>query len=179
MACDRVLLAQDSTIECTAISWLHIIREHPMLLAGYADLFESDKGVKRSGRKWLETLRHKVAWLRRLMIAFSSAEQSWQYHTELPDQSDILFVSHLVNASHAGQASDFYYGELPSELTAKGFSTAIALINHTGHPGGPLAAKWKECRVPRVIFSRSLDLPGEFSVRRRLKTESLRLEEAQ
>ena len=29
-ACDRVLMEQVSTIERIAISWLHVIREHPM-----------------------------------------------------------------------------------------------------------------------------------------------------
>ena len=175
MTCDRVLQAHDSTVERIAISWLHVIREHPMFLTGYVDLFESNRGIKWNGRKWLGILRSRAAWLRQLLRAFNSSGQSWQHHTELPNKTDILFISHLVNASHAGQASDFYYGELPNELTAKGVSVAIGLINHTGLPGKPLVGKWDECLVPRMIFTRSLDLQGEISLRRRLKNESLRL----
>ena len=72
----------------------------------------------------------------------------------------------------AGQATDFYYGDLPNELVANGFSAAIALINHTGQPGKPLAEKWKECLVPRMIFSRSLGLREEIANMRHLRRES-------
>jgi hypothetical protein len=173
--CDRVLLAHDSTIECIAISWLHVIREHPMLLTDYAGLFEPDKEMTRSGRKWLGILRSEAAWIRRLIRAFSSTGRHWECHTEPPNQTDILFISHLINASHAGQASDFYYGELPDELARKGFSVSIALINHTDLPSRPLVAKWKKSMVPRMIFTRSLGLQGEIAFRHRLKRESLRL----
>ena len=175
MTCDRVLQSHDATVECIAIPWLHVIREHPMFLTGYVNLFESDRGIKGSARKRLEILRSRAVWLRQLLRAFNSTGQSWHCDAVLPNTTDILFISHLVNASHAGQSSDFYFGELPNELTVKGFSVAIALINHTGLPGKQLVGKWEECLVPRMIFTRSLDLQGEISIRFRLKTESLRL----
>ncbi len=173
--CDRVLLAHDSSIERIAIPWLHVIREHPMLLAGYAGLFEPAGGIMRSGRKWLGILREKVAGWRRFISAFGSAAFYWESHAEPPSRTDVLFISHLINASHAGRASDFYYGELPDELAGKGYAISIALINHTDLPGRPLAAKWKQSTVPRVVFAKSLGLSGEIALRHRLKKESSRL----
>lgn len=146
-----------------------------MLLTDYMELFESGNGIRQAGRRWGGILRGKTAWLRRFIRAISSTGEPWQCHADLLKRTDVLFISHLVNTSHAGQATDFYYGDLPNKLMAKGFSAAIALINHTGHPGKPLAAMWKECHVPRVIFSRSLGLRAEIAILRRLKMESLRL----
>ena len=42
-ACDSVLMDQHSTIECTSIPWLHIIREHPVFFESYLDLFSDKK----------------------------------------------------------------------------------------------------------------------------------------
>jgi hypothetical protein len=173
--CDRVLLARDATIECIAIPWLHVIREHPVLVAGYELLFGHDRGMMQSGRKWIKILYSKAAWVWRFIKAFSSTGFYWECQTETSNQTDILFISHLISAAHAGQASDFYYGELPDELARKEFSVSIALINHTDLPGKSLVAKWGKPMVPRMIFTRSLDLQAEIALRRRLNRESLRL----
>lgn len=173
--CDHILLAHDSTIERVAIPWLHVIREHPMLLADYAELFAPESGLTQSCHKWLGILHDKAAWVRRLTRAFGSTALYWESHAEPSNRTDVLFISHLINARHAGQATDFYYGELPNELAGKGYSVLIALVNHTALPGKPLAAKWKESLVPRTVFARSLDLQSEIALRYRLKKESLRL----
>ena len=45
-ACDQILLAQDSTAERVAISWLHVIREHPAFLPKYMAVFESRQNLQ-------------------------------------------------------------------------------------------------------------------------------------
>lgn len=170
-----MLVEPDSTIERVAIPWLHVIREHPVFLANYADLFEPAKGVKAIGRQWLRLLRNRAVWFRQLGRALRSDGQPWFGPKELPGRIDVLFVSHLLNASHAGQVDDFYFGELPNELVAQGHSVVIALINYSGQPGATLAEKWKESVVPRVILSGSLWISEEAALHRRLKKESLRL----
>ena len=174
-ACDRVLLAPDSTIERLAIPWLHVIREHPIFLNNYVDLFEPAKGVKAVGRQWWRALRNKAGWLRQLGRASRADGQLWFGPKELLGQIDVLFVSHLLNASHAGQADDFYFSELPNALVVQGYSVVIALINHSDQPGAALAEKWKESTVPRVVLSDSLGILEEIALYRRLKKESLRL----
>ena len=174
-ACDRVLLAPDSTIERVAIPWLHVIREHPVFLTNYADLFEPITRVKAIGRQWFLGLRNKAAWSRQLGRALRSDGQAWYEARELPEQADVLFVSHLMNASHAGRADDFYFGKLPNELIAEGHSTAIALIKHFDEPSISLTERWKNSIVPRVIISESLRLSDEIDLHRSLKKESVLL----
>lgn len=174
-ACDRVLLAPDSTIERVCIPWLHVVREHPVLLANYADIFEPAKRIKAIARQCLQLLLYKAAWLRQLGRALRSDGQLWFGPQELPEKIDMLFVSHLLNASHAGQSDDFYFGDLPNELAQQGYSVVIALINYSEQPGAILADKWKENAVHRVVFSGSLGVSEEVNLIRRLKKESFRL----
>jgi len=174
-ACDRVLLASDSTTERIAIPWLHVIREHPIYLANYVDLFEFSKGGKAIFRKWWRILRSRAVWLRQLLRSLSADGQPWFGVKEPPIGIDVLFVSHLLNPSQAGQEVDFYFGKLPDEMDIRGHSTVIALINHTDQAGSHLAEKWKGSSVPRMILSGSLRFWEEVGLRRRLKLESLRL----
>ena len=174
-ACDRVLLAPDSTIERLAIPWLHVIREHPVFLNNYVDLFEPAKGVKSIARQWWRVLRNKAGWLWQLGRASRADGQLWFAPKELPGRIDVLIVSHLLSASHAGQADDFYFSELPNKLVVQGYSVVIALINHSDQPGAALADKWKESTVPRVVLSASLGILEEVALYRRLKNESFRL----
>ena len=173
--CDRILLAPDSTIERVAIPWLHVIREHPVVLANYIDLFEPVKGFKAIGHKWWRVFRRMIYWLRQIGRFLRSRGKPWFGPEYLPSAIDVLFVSHLVSASHVGQAEDFYFGGLPNEIVCDGHTAVIALINQSGQPAVHFADKWKGCAVQRVVLSGSLHLLEEVTLRHRLKKESLRL----
>lgn len=174
-ACDRALLAPDTTIERVAIPLLHIIREHPMLLMRYAELFEPISDIKEVGRRLLRALRSQAVWCRQLLRSTRSSGQIWCGHEALPRKIDVLLVSHLLNENFAGQEDDFYYGDLPKKLLVQGHSVVIALINYSGAPGAMLLEKWNNEAVPRVIFTPSLSVPKEQALHRRLCMESIRL----
>jgi hypothetical protein len=174
-ACDRVLLAPDSTIERVAIPWLHVIREHPVVLANYVDLFELAKGCMALVGKWWRFIHSTAVWYRQIGRSLRSDGQPWYGSEELPRGIDVLFVSHLLNPSQAGKADDFYFGGLANEMVTSGHSTVIALIDHSGQPAASLASKWQGSTVPRVILSKSLSFWEEVALHRRLKKESLRL----
>ena len=170
-----MLLAADATTERVAIPWLHVIREHPVFLANYEDLFQTRMGVKASVRRSSRALLSRARWFRQIGKAFGSDGQPWFGQYDPPQEIDVLFVSHLLNASHAGQAEDFYFGGWPNELMAQGRSVMIALINHSGLPGAALVHKWKESEVPRILFSKSFGIQEEIALHRRMSEESLRL----
>ncbi|MCX5847526.1 MAG: hypothetical protein NTW12_14425 [Deltaproteobacteria bacterium] len=176
-ACDQVLLAPDPTIERVSIPWLHVIREHPVFLSTYIDLFEPSKGGSSIVRKWWSFFRNRAGWFKQIMSTLRANGQPWFGPKELPRGVDFLFVSHLLNESHAGNAEDFYFAGLANELVARGHSAVIALINHTGKDAKPIAARWNGSPVPRVIISDSLRLLEEVTLRRRLKREFRRLRE--
>lgn len=173
--CDRVLQAPDSTFERVAIPWLHVIREHPVCLTNYVALYEPAKGYKRFVLKKWRVLRYRAHWYRQLLISLLADGRRWFGPEILPGEIDVLFISHLLNPSQAGQTDDFYFGVLPMELLARGHSALVALINHSGHNGEHLAEKWSGSSVPRVILSGSLRFLEELAFHRRLKGESQQL----
>lgn len=170
-ACDQVLLAPDSTIERVSIPWLHVIREHPEVLAQYTDVFDSGAA---SGLlpTWRRRLRSSAVWVRQLGRALRSTGDPWHPSTRLPERVDFLIVSHFIGESPTGGSSDFYFGNLPDQLVTQGHSVVIALINHTKASSAGLARSWVDANVPRVVLSRSLNLHGEAALRRRLTRES-------
>lgn len=173
--CDQVLQAPDSTMERIAIPWLHIVREHPVFLAAYEDLFQPGKSaVVGSAPAWL---RRRAGWLKQALRPLYSDGQPWVGPGTLPKKVDFLFVSHLLNDSQAGQPEDFYFGRVANELTTRDRSAVIALINHTGRNPGPMVARWEGSVVPRVVFSDSLQPAGERHLRSGLQKESARLRE--
>jgi hypothetical protein len=174
--CDRVLMATDSSIQRVAIQWLHVIREHPVFLSNYADLFEfPNKRIKAWCHSLASFSRNCAGWLRQIIRALRADGQPWHGQKELPEKIDLLIISHLLSPSQAGQSDDFYFGGLPNDLVAQGRSVVIALINHSGQPGKILVDKWEKAAVTRVVFSDSLCLSEEISILRGFNKESLRL----
>ncbi len=171
-ACDRVLLSSDVTDERVAVSWLHVIREHPLLLKAYADLFEPSSSFHQ---KIVSAIRDLVWRFYCLTRALFASGRFWFGNKISSEKIDFLFVSHLVNVSHFDQVEDFYFGRLPDDLAKNGYSVVIAFINHTSQQSPMVFQKLGEHRVPRVILARSLGFFEELSIQRRLSFESRRL----
>jgi hypothetical protein len=171
-ACDRVLLEPGATLERIAVPWLHVIREHPVFLQSYTDVLSSARaGAFRIKRR----LRHRASWLRRLWRAFRADGSPWHATGDLPDQVDVLLVSHLLNSGQAGDRSDFYFGTLAEEMIARDCRVLVALINHTRLPAHELAKRWPAGSSPRVILSSTLTVTQERRLRARLIREESEL----
>lgn len=169
-ACDRLLLAPDSSKEVIATPWLHIIRPHPIFFENYKEIFEPEKGknLKRFVRNIFSALRH-------LSKACISGGKLWSCVRELPQKSDLLIVSHLLNSDFPNQESDFYYGNVAEKLQEHGFSVTVALINYTEKAPFNLARSWRKAKVPRLIFAPVLSFSAELAIYRRAFVETFRL----
>ena len=174
-ACDRVLLGPETTIERVAISWLHIIREHPVFLDNYLDVVDPRTGIKSFINHWLRRLRNWAVWVRQLGRAIIIDRAFWPGAINTLSGTDVLFVSHLLNVSHAGKEDDFYYGNLPNDLDKNNLTGLIALINHSGKSRKQLSDKWNDYSVPRVVLPGSLLFLEEVSLYQRLRKESKQL----
>lgn len=173
-ACDEVLLANDSTIERIAIPWLHVIREHPIILSRYAHLFQRGKWSS-SVRRPLARLKDEAKWCLQIVRAWRSRAEPWVGSRDLPHTVDFLFVSHLLNAAHAGAEQDFYFGGVANSLAEKGRSVVIVLINHSAVPASRIVTKWAKTAVPRVVLADALPVSEEIALHTRLEAESRRL----
>lgn len=121
-ACDEILLRSDLPEDCRSISYLHIIREHPLFLARYQTLFsESVPSEPTSG-----SIRNILSVLK-FLIRVSLMQQT----PEKSDHVDVLFVSHLLNPSQVDANEDFYFHDLPEVVQRDGSSAEVLLINQT------------------------------------------------
>lgn len=175
-ACDRVLLAPDSTIERIAISWLHVIREHPIVLAKYEKLFVLKTDFKQFIRQRIKYFLNKAKLFSQIIRSNISKCKPWLSKDILPYNVDYLFISSFLNANQAKQIEDFYFGNMPIDLVRScNRSVVIALINHSGVPFSSFKSSCVTSEVTKVYFSNSLKLADEFLLHRRLKRESRHL----
>src|SRR5690349_1771196 len=103
--CDRVLMTPPMSPERMAIVWLHVLREHPMVLETYGG---SPSSRRAQRRLWLRFL---AGWVRRLATAVRQDGSLWSASRDLDGGVDVLFLSHLTNSGQAGKGADAYFGE--------------------------------------------------------------------
>ena len=174
-ACDTLLLAQGSTPERIAIAWLHIVREHPIFLQHYTDLFKSAGVIGPRFSRSVRTLMVSAGYWRQCIQWLKSGGNPW-FATKLdPAPTNVLFLSHLLSSSHTDQQDDFYFGHAPTDLARTGISTGIALINHTNIHPRQLANRYVSTAIPQFILSNSLSMADEFNLRQRLAREKQKL----
>ena len=172
--CDSLLLAEDSTLERISIPWLHIIREHPMFLKKYVNLFNgnhSDK-IKQSSTDKMCFFLNSLANYRKY---FHTKGSFYRSSIDGAYKLDLLFVSHLLNNRDAGKEIDSYFGDLPNQLSKLGFKVGIVLINHSNLGAQKAADKWKNSEIPRFIFSPILPIKTEVAMLSRLREQSQKL----
>lgn len=170
-----MLLESRATIETVAIPWLHVIREHPTFLEKYTNLFECSRRRPSIRRCLLGSVRAFAIHARQVARCIQSSGQAFFVTKKVPKSVDYLFVSHLLSSSQISRPYDFYFGDVPEKLAARGFSVGIALINHTGQSGLFLVNQLKQSSISRIILSHSLSFCDEVELYQRLRKESIRL----
>lgn len=176
LICDKILLASESTFDRIAIPFLHVVRESPNLLRKYNFIFSNNSRFYTRIRFFLKLLYTFF------FLTFNSSRYLFNYKKKFsftretfPKKVEVLFISHLLNLSHAGKSDDFYFSNLPDQLSDQGYSSVIALINHTSYSNNKLLGMWNLNQIPRVILTKSLFFLDELSFFRRMINESLGL----
>jgi hypothetical protein len=172
--CDEILMDDSSGIACTAIPFLHIIREHPLFLSNYKLLFNGVSGFKTLVQD-LNLIARSIAGLVKRLLFFKK-KYFWETNTNIKgSQFDLIIVSHLISETHADKNHDFYFGNIPNELISKGNSVLLVLMNHTGKNAKDLAKKWHGNKMPAVILSDSLGIVKELGLVWSVLKEAIRL----
>lgn len=155
--CDEILLEPDAAPARLAIPFLHVVREHPVFLEEYEELFGQAPGPK-NGKELREPENAPARLWRVLHRGLRLIQECSQFRTprwhdsgNLARNVDFLIVSHLVNRGSIGQENDFYYGGLPEELQRRGHSVVVALIDQVGAASARAARAWRG-PVPRAII---------------------------
>lgn len=176
--CDSILVADGATMERIAIPWLHVLREHPIFLAQYENLFTPRRPLKRLFDHGRRVVVNVALWFRLVWRVVRSSGRLWYGAIPKFESVDVVFVSHLVSLSQLADQDDFYFGKVPAELVRQGKSVLLVLINHTAAIGDELERSLEKSPIPRVVISSGLSPKEEFRIWRRAVKEASRLRHA-
>ncbi len=174
--CDDILFSLDSSKARISIPWLHILRPHPYLLKEYKNLFDESGERGKVFFHIFKEIKNILIWWRLFLISLFCYKKAWFCSNSSLDNADFLFISHLISSEQAGKSDDFYFGNLPLNLTKQGYKVVIVLINHTKKSNpSHLASSWVDADVSRVILSDILSISDEIQSRKLLRLEAKKL----
>lgn len=174
LTCDSILLSNDARLETVAIPWLHVLREHPIFLSQYEDLFQKKSSWKSLINIFINTLK-KSSQIIRLIVNISKLKKNfWIGKLKKEEKFDVIFVSHLLNVSQLNTEEDFYFDKIPHELLQRGYKILIVLINQTSISGKILNHSFQNLIIPRVVISEYLPLKEEFRIWLNTKKQEIR-----
>jgi len=169
--CDWLLNEVDSSVQRVSISWLHVIREHPIILSRYESLFTNLNAIQNI-KRWVTTVINYLRILSNWALSITNNSNNvalgeFENNTTI----DYLFVSHLIESSHLNKESDFYFGRIISSLESENFKTVTLLFNHTKISNNELRKRYK-LSYRRVFLSNFLSIRNEISLFFQLRRES-------
>jgi hypothetical protein len=170
--CDSILLENDEDYERIAIPWLHVIREHPVFLEQYEDLFYPSGFTKRLKDYTRYIFMKSASYFRLIWNIIRSPKNLWVGDSRINQSYDVIFISHLLSPSQLSTDDDFYFGNVPYLLAQEGFTVLIALINHTSVPDSVLSNHIKSLHVPRLIIPYALPLISEFEIWKKCRNQA-------
>lgn len=132
-----------------SIDWLHVLRPHSVLLKRYKSLFSPI-----SSQLWylfLDICRNIVSVLIDIKQAILNGHLLMP-HLSVSSPPDIIFVTHLLDASHLRKSTDFYYGDLGDQLSQEGLSVLFLFINHTKLPSKLLQSSQQFSNYNRIVL---------------------------
>ena len=108
-----------------AISWINIVRAHPIILKKYEIIFKSD--FVFYFLLYFRKFKYALWWALFISKVILSKKK---LTSNIVNNVDYLFISHLVNEDQFKYKKDFYFGELPHLLEKQGYKIKILLIDH-------------------------------------------------
>jgi hypothetical protein len=150
---DAVLKKYENNISVSGIAWLHVLNSHPANQVKYVHVFNK-RNFAGSVSVFLSTAFRVVGDIFLSIFSFNGENR-------IEPDTDVLIISHLVNASAKKDDPDFYFNELPEHLQSKGYQTTVALLNHTRGFKGWSSTNTKPVKffIPRRLsFTREIGL---------------------
>lgn len=168
--CDSILKDRAESLSCHAISFLHIIREHPMFLKKY-NMFLKYNVFNRIAL----LVNLAFGWLSILSNSFFKRGSLWSSTVNKTKDLDFLFISHLLNENYGDRDTDFYYDCVPYYIQEKGYNCAIGLINHTKHNKPSFFNDLNNKSIGFFLFSRFASFRSELSFFLKIAKEAIEL----
>ena len=168
---NKILKSSESNLETISIPWLHVIREHPVVLNRYKNFF-SHKKIFLLRKK----IKNKIEWLFLILKSLKNKKNKYWYGSNRYEKNiDFLFISHLLNSNQFKSKEDLYYGKIPNHLKSKNKKVAISSIVSLNKAFFHFKKENKNAKISQYYFSDSLTYKEEKNIHLRLINESKRL----
>ena len=165
---NNIVKSQSSNLRTISIPWLHVIREHPIILSKYQDIY-----YKTFINFFKYNLKNYLVWSVQIFKSlFFIKNRVWYGSNDYEKNIDYLFISHLINDEQFTNKEDLYFGAIPNELKSRKYKVAIAsipYINGINHKSNYPYKKYN------YYFSNSLSFSDELIIHKSLAKESRRL----
>ena len=116
-----------------AVSFLHVLKEHPESLKQYLLLYNKENYLIKLIKYILLYTKVILINIFRLIMSFIHNNELWYSNTNgFKVQCDLLLVTHLINKNQLNNENDFFFGDLENYLKTSGFKVGIIFIDHIG-----------------------------------------------
>ena len=106
---DAVLREYKDNISIAGIAWLHVLNSHPVNQVKYVHVFNK-RSVAGRIKIFFTTMFRVTADI--FISVFSFLIENRAYRN-ISSDTEVLIISHLVNAAAEKNDTDFYFRELP------------------------------------------------------------------
>lgn len=171
-ACRSILQLPDSSTKRVAIPWMHPIREHPIALERYEDIFQKPGWTKRIKKRIKSSIIYTGIWLRQVYRAISRGKHPWNSNDRLSESIDCLFISHVVNPSYLENPDDFYFATIPGELAKKNYKVLVGYLHNLGPFNKNIKNRTVRSVFSKLYFTDTLSLNKELTIRKSLRKEA-------
>jgi hypothetical protein len=160
--CDNFLLESNLSESRVSISWLHILKFHPIFLKEYKHLFYEKDSFKRI-RSFLQLIYFSSITAYRIVKGLYS-KRIYSSKNINNMSSDILIISHLENIELLNKKNDFYFGDIPNKLREFGMTSTVALINHISVNKYSLPSGWLDSENNHILINNSISFFDELKI---------------
>ena len=173
--CDDILQENDSSLARIAIPWLHVIRPHPIFLSQYEELFLEKFNIKIILRKILRNIINKIVILTNFIKTLARHNLLNLELKKGLKNTNILFISHLIDLEKINSEIDSYFGTLPNTLENQGYTVVVALINHTVKSTREISKHVEIINKSKLILLDTLSFRKELSILKKINHEKKKL----
>lgn len=169
---DEVLLERPATDQRLAVSFLHMIRNHPVFTERYRPLFFHGNPLSDLVLHYVErTKRFAVIGVHLIRVTLNRLNAQVR---DIPAaECDVLLVSHIFSRAQLNDPDDMYFGRLSRDLGERGISTVVLRLDST--PGILNTNRARQRLEGNIILDRFLSLPDEMRIAWEMWRQSIAL----
>ena len=163
--CDKFLEKIKYSKELSYLSWLYIIRPHPVSLRDYKNILKKEFHSNNIIIIFFKNLIRFILILLKLIKSFYyNNKMYYSSFNENNKKFDVFIISHFINLNLYSNKDDFYFGKIPEILNNSNYSSLLIYQNPNNYNPKKLTKEWKKHNHKKIILSNQLNFFGEMKI---------------